>query len=250
MAGVAGRARTRDERRGQLSGTVDPIAGFTRAPVWTADESAAIADAVLARRAHWIPRTDGFFTLGRSLYLDAADGDPNGYFPYVAPTNALLLSTFGPMYARLRAALAEVLGRPVSFHRSFARPGFHVLLDHVLPHLDQASVHCDLQFLPLRDRPGPLHQGEVMSFTVAFRVPAAGAGLDVWPARWDEGSGVDLSAASAPPSSIGYGVGELLVHDGLTLHRMAPVADVAPGDVRITLQGHGLEIAGVVHLYW
>jgi hypothetical protein len=47
-----------------------------------------------------------------------------------------------------------------------------------------------------------------------------------------------------------YVRGELILHSGHQLHRIAPVPDVAPDDLRITLQGHGRSMRGAWHVYW
>jgi hypothetical protein len=42
----------------------------------------------------------------------------------------------------------------------------------------------------------------------------------------------------------------MAVHSGRLLHQAAPGRDLAPGDERITVQGHGVLAGGVWELYW
>ena len=47
-----------------------------------------------------------------------------------------------------------------------------------------------------------------------------------------------------------YALGELFVHDGDHLHRIAADHPMASGERRLTLQGHGARLDGRWWLYW
>ncbi|MCP5507982.1 MAG: hypothetical protein H7A37_06755 [Chlamydiales bacterium] len=54
----------------------------------------------------------------------------------------------------------------------------------------------------------------------------------------------------APVHYLPYEEGKILIHDGLTLHQIAPAEKMQPDDERITLQGHALFCDGAWRLHW
>ena len=89
----------------------------------------------------------------------------------------------------------------------------------------------------------------------AIAMPKAGAGLYFWeqplhetPDRRDEAL---IALGEAKESTYyGYELGELFVHDGLHLHAIAGDRVAEPGEVRATLQGHGIFTQGSWQIYW
>lgn len=225
---------------------------------------------------HWFRRDDhGLFTLGAAAYLDAPDGataswfgvptSPVHYTAVVERLNPLLWSTFADLYGRLRQVLARHLGVAASdivYSEHKALPGFHIHGPHPaygrqsnhVPHFDRpyaaldwrpegALEGCDLDGLPQ------------LSFTLTLQLPAAGGGLRIWPLLRSE-------AVALPPAElkvrlkgehakqVDYAVGSLLLHTGQELHQIRPWVAQPFDRERITLQGHGLAIAGRWILYW
>ena len=148
-------------------------------------------DTVLAHRSSWTRRDHHlpFFTLGAASYLDGEAG-PDRYLRRAAALNPLLDREFGWLYERLRSALADHLGAPTAFAREAARPGFHIFFAHPAFHRPLGRIHFDLQFENIdwaeADR---VDVSRPVSFTLAIRLPATGAGLEVWEigrASWRE----------------------------------------------------------------
>lgn len=215
-------------------------------------ECAAVRDTVHALRSWWICRDGGlggFFTLGRNAYQDvAASSDPDrDYYARVRESNALLIAHFGALLERVRSRFADLLGEPAELATDLALPGFHIFLRSALSTRGAGSLHMDQQQHALR-WPAPCYDVPPVSFTLAIALPAAGGGLDVW----EPHACADVAdlAAHGPTAYYPYERGTLVVHDGLTLHSIAPPARLADDDERITLQGHARRLGGRWILYW
>ena len=50
--------------------------------------------------------------------------------------------------------------------------------------------------------------------------------------------------------TVKYEEGVIVVHKGLLLHEIMPVEDVREGDMRITLQGHGVFTGACYDIFW
>jgi hypothetical protein len=235
---------------------LQPINGaptFARLDVLTSDECAEVADRLLALRGHWTRRNpaDTFHTLGSNAYMDLAPViDSSGYDHRVGETNGLLREHFGAVYAALAAALATALGLVVHYADDLALPGFHVWTAAGIPQRPTASLHFDLQYLPVLKRPGYAGATGTVSFTLPIRLPAAGSSLRVWPQFSYPGAGSARPGADDPPLVIEYTPGCAVVHSGHVLHQIGVTDSVRPDDLRITLQGHGLVLGGDLICYW
>lgn len=221
-----------------------------------ASAAAALAEQVIAARAHWIERTPGLLhTLGAAAYLDAPDppslrayGDEPPterlYYPRVQASRPVLLSRFGPLYDTLRQALDAVLDAPTRYTDAQALPGFHIyhsaadhqLQRHHVPHYDRPYLHLDWE--------EPVDTDRTLSFTLPLRLPAVGGGLRLWPIdylhmRELPREVVKQRLRSTSVGNIDYTPGTLVVHSGHHLHQIRAWAG-APGELRITLQGHAI----------
>jgi hypothetical protein len=217
----------------------------------------SVVTEVLAQRARWIRRGSAeFYTLGAASYLDDADA----YAAHTAELNPLLAARFAPLYANLRERLAAALGAPVVQANGKALPGFHVWGVPGIPTGPHASLHFDLQYDKLTWTDGPGAGEGSLSFTLPLRLPRRGGGLSLWETTYER-----VQAFYARTGFAGtledllplitervepYACGELIVHSGHQLHRIAPVPEVEPDDLRITLQGHARKSGGVWFLYW
>lgn len=161
--------------------------------------------------------------------------------------------------------MARQLGVAVSgvvYSDRKALPGFHIHGPH--PAYGRQSTH-----VPHFDRPyasldwtpeGAVDDLDLdalpqLSFTLALQLPAEGGGLRIWPLKRSE-------AVALPPADLkarlkgerakryDYEVGSLLLHTGQELHQICPWVTQPLDQERITLQGHGLAIAGRWILYW
>jgi hypothetical protein len=158
------------------------------------------------------------------------------------------------LYNRVVEFLHELLDEEVSLDLERAVPGFHVF---VLRGEDRSKdnpaqrAHFDLQWRLAY--PGLNPEG-MLSFTLAVEAPTGGAGLAMWPLRWDEFKPSFREAhpwvLQQPPQVVQYALGWLVLHDGLLLHSIgAPGIARATGH-RITFQGHGIRWGGRWRLYW
>lgn len=225
-------------------------------PLLDAAVCAATVETVFALQAHWIQRHPAapFFTLGAASYLDAADAEGRAAYEARAAHDAPVLDgAFGELYAQVAAALTARLDEPVGLAPRQARPGFHVFLAHPAFQQPVARVHCDLQH-ELLDWGGQVPDG-TLSFTLAVELPADGGGMDVWAlaqADWVAATPPERLQAlkTAPRRDLAYQVGDLVLHSGELVHRIAATPVLRPEDRRITLQGHGVRLDGRWLLYW
>lgn len=138
---------------------------------------------------------------------------------------------FSWLYQRLCGALSVECGEPVRLSESASLPGFHI---YGLPMPQGGSVHVDRPEVgfdwPDRER---YDFDSFLSATLALRVPAAGAGLRLWP-EGPEASSIEIE----------YRMGCLYVLRERVLHQIAPRPAMLAGDRRITLQAHGARLRG------
>lgn len=233
---------------------IDGVEGMASLEVLDGATCARIAERVLDARGEWRARGPHhtFFTLGVNAYMDLAPSSdaPSTYDVPAANANKLLHERFADVYDALAAALRGGLGMRARYADDLALPGFHVWVSTGIPQRPVASVHFDLQYLRILERPAYAGATGTVSFTLPIRLPAAGSSLRVWPdARYPEWS---LRATDALPEPVvlAYSVGRAVVHTGHVLHQIGVTPTVTEDDVRITLQGHGLVIDGELVCYW
>lgn len=230
---------------------------LTRIPLLGDAACDSVVTEVLAHRARWVRRGAAeFYTFGGASYLDDADA----YAVRVAEFNPLLAARFAPLYDHLRAQLARALGAPAAYADGKALPGFHVWGVPGIPTGPHASLHFDLQYERLR-WPDAVDAGApTVSFTLPLQLPRRGAGLSLWDTTHERVQ--DFCARTGYARRLEdllplfeerrepYARGELVLHSGHQLHRIAPVDTVELDDLRITLQGHGRRVGGTWQLYW
>jgi hypothetical protein len=222
--------------------------------VLSAAECDEVAEAVLGERDRWTARSPSglFATLGVNAYMDlapAADADAS-YFGPARGSNLMLGQRFAGVHGQLAAALEAELGLPARYAGDLAMPGFHIWAGTGIPTQPTASVHFDLQYQRLLTRPGYAHASGTVSFTLPVRLPAAGSSLRVWPCRYPEDQDRVVAIRQTEPEVVPYHPGRAIVHSGHVLHQIGVTPTVRPGDIRITLQGHGLVVDGELVLYW
>jgi hypothetical protein len=219
------------------------------------DSCEAVTRQVLALRPHWRSRAGGglFATLGTNCYMDLTPStDPELTYDRPArATNALLRRHFSELHARLCTVLEAELGRPVRLADDLALPGFHIWVADGIPQQPTASLHFDLQYRRVLERPPYGGASGTFSFTLPVRLPVEGSSLRVWPDRVHGAIDGPMSASVRDePTVVPYQEGVALLHHGHLLHQIGVTASVRHDDLRITLQGHGLVVGGVLVLYW
>jgi hypothetical protein len=216
-------------------------------------------------KAHWITRGQepaSFFTLGTVSYLDFLNlpefaGD---YYTRAKQYNLLLQQHFGWLYELVKTSLEKQLQAPVNYHPDFALPGFHIWETPAIFTKSTASVHFDLQYQNLNwQEQENIDFQRTISFTLPIKLPHLGGGLNVWDLTYDEYMNgrdpnylgdVEVMKRFRNKTVHPYTVGNIVIHGGHSLHQIAAIAQVYPGDERITLQGHGIYHNGQWLLYW
>lgn len=214
-----------------------------------------VACAVLELRDLWTARSPSgsFATLGVNAYMDlASQADPEAsYFGPARRANAVLEDRFAHVHTTLARILQNELGLVVRYAEDLALPGFHIWVGDAIPQRPEASVHFDLQYLRLLDRPRYAGATGTVSFTLPVRLPVAGSSLRVWPCcRYPDEARQWATARETEPEVVPYRVGRALVHSGHLLHQIGVTPSVRPDDMRIMLQGHGLVVDDDLVLYW
>jgi hypothetical protein len=215
-------------------------------------ECAETVRRVVTLRDRWTVRSNsGIFTLGATTYIDGASSQ-DCYLAAASQTNSILSDAFGDLYDAVQAFLECVLAEPVSYDARLALPGFHIFLfEHEADNRVAQRAHFDLQF---RQAVPGLKPEATLSFTLPLEQPSGGAGMAVWPFRYEEAVRLSLSgstfAAEHPCEHVSYQPGRMVLHDGLLLHAIGATYAASPTGRRITLQGHGIRSAGRWTIYW
>ena len=174
-----------------------------------------VADSVLKLKDSWESRSDDFpfFTLGKSAYLDGYSPE---YFLGAWKYNGILMKEFEPLYDKIGEVLGREMGEEIFLESSLALPAFHIFpSDEKLLsvsgnwHFDKPHITLDLG-----------DSDQVRAFTLPVMLPTGGGGMD-----FEDGY-------------FPYSVGEMVIHDGKKLHRIASYKKYKKDEYRITLQGH------------
>jgi hypothetical protein len=234
---------------------VSSLSNLGEVDVLSVEECDQVTNAVLDLRERWISRSrnDLFFTLGVNTYMDLAHAtDPDAaYFDPARGANLMLQQRFAGLHGKLARVLERELGLPMRYADDLAMPGFHIWVGPGIPRGLGTSVHFDLQYQRLLTRPRYAKASGTVSFTLPVKLPAAGSSLRVWPGCTYPDDVSRLAAVrQTDPEVVLYRLGGALVHSGHVLHQIGPTSSVQPDDLRITLQGHGLVVDGVLVLYW
>ena len=210
---------------------------ITTTKLWDEDRCAEIAKTVKRHKELWIDR-GGFYTMGAATYQDAIED----YIRVAHDYNCHIAVLFGQELIELGDKLEILLGIEVTQNQNTALPSFHIfdasasgMIGH--PHIDEPHLRVEWQSEVV----------DTFSFTVLLEAPEAGAGMDVWPDCTDEQMDEYVESGELPEHVyMPYTLGDLVIHDGLTPHRIAnPAAgnEIRVGEHRITLQGHGATLA-------
>jgi len=231
----------------------------------TEEKCVELYSVVCRLKEFWIPRGQPptfFFTLGTASYLDITSSTRTNaaYYEKSQQYNQILMRHFGWLYECISTVLAHHLGATTSYKENCALPGFHIFLPPAICTKPTASIHFDLQYQSLnwQDSDNPDFT-RLISFTLPISLPKSGGGLNIWDVAYEEflkahqrGLGVRAEEIQRLKTKMfcPYTIGNLVLHSGLWLHQIAPVAGVLATDRRITLQGHGVWCGNQWKLYW
>ena len=212
--------------------------------VLTGDEAARIAADVLdppaeLRDACWHAGND-LSTIGEPLYRNRER--PDYYAERARSTNRMLYRAYPGLYERVAGLFEDRYRVPVAFVDELAIPGFH-LMWYDLPgrhegggwHLDQLAWQVPY----FAERAAEVRG--ILNFTLPLVVPSGGTGMDLV----DDESGRDRAEVHVP-----YRSGVMLFNECEVLHRIGPSTTRRPGELRLTLQGHGVLFRGRLLLFW
>ena len=158
-----------------------------------------------------------FYTLGASAYLD---GNTKKYYCGAKQLNPGMLYWFFKLYQEVSGQLSNYFDEWVLFNPSLALPGFHIFPSDNKLLTVAGNWHLDAPHTTLG-----IGDKDTYSFTVAIELPTGGGGMD-------------MKIGGESNEYIEYQVGELVLHDGMTPHRIASYREYKPDEYRITLQGH------------
>ena len=223
-----------------------------------AEECSRVRDIIMGLQEHWVNRASGFlpfYTLGAASYLDTTSTDQEAYYQAAMRDNPILESHFPMLYEMLCEKLAEITGFPTHFADKMALPGFHIFLYNKTFEYPVAHTLFDLQFQSLKWEYEKVDLEHPISFTCPIVMPKTGSGLNYWEITRDEtkhlsDGELENLRRSKETLYFPYKQGNLIFHEGLVLHQIAPSKDLQEDDERITLQGHGIVCDGVLCLYW
>lgn len=237
---------------------------FTSVETLTPQQCAEVGATVHLLKSYWSqvnPPSD-FYTLGVASYIEFCKTEDAHieYYDKARRYNPLLKEYFSGLLEHVRGTLERQLGQPVRYMEDFAIPGFHIWLTDAIPTRPSASVHFDLQYQRLNwPASGEVEYDKPVSFTLPIKLPKRGGGVNVWDLSYGEVTSlteqkvpvdVDRMRGERTLFQYEYSLGKLVMHSGHFLHQIAPVPEVAPGDERITLQGHALRCGGQWQVYW
>jgi hypothetical protein len=228
--------------------------------LFSEEHAASIANRLESLRSQWICRNEGFSTFGVATYLDlmSSKSPEMDYYDRSQRYNQLLMEHFSDELEIVRKSIADYFNTEARFEPALALPGFHIFEYHGITISDQPSHHFDLQHRYLRWPFAPISD-DVISFTLALKIPRLGAALEYW--NFDEADirrlekmgrvgNIQQFGARKPPMRHNYKPGHMAVQLRPILHRIGSIADRFPGDQRITLQGHGVRDKKNWVLYW
>lgn len=181
----------------------------------------------------WVSRSDEypFYTLGRSAYLD---GKTKEYYAESEWQNELLAQNFYGLYSKLLDSLAFIFDETVILTEDLAIPGFHIFPSD--PTFIEKNIagnwHQDFPHVTLG-----AGIDDAYAYTVAIALPRSGGGMEY------------ITKANTV-AYLPYKRKELILHDGLTFHRIAGLKEYVPNEYRITLQGHIIRRNGQLETFW
>jgi hypothetical protein len=190
-----------------------------------------IANRVFEQRELWESRSNDFpfFTLGKSAYLD---GKTDTYYRDSEWLNDILLGEFSDLYEEVLHVLQEALEEPVELAHDIAIPGFHIFPSDPKFLTISGKWHQDYPHHTLG-----LGEKDASAFTLAIQMPKSGGGMDYM----DEFN---------QPQHLNYNERDLILHDGLMIHRIAGLKAYVPNEYRITFQGHIIRRNNTLEAFW
>ena len=210
---------------------------FKRFPLKT--NMTEVARTVKSLRSLWKQRLPNlpFYTLGAAVYLDVQrDKSMHRYLKMAANLNSVIAANFLPLLEEVDNVLEKELRCKTQYEPKYGIPGFHIFEQHAEFEVNGGVWHIDTPQNELG-----LPDNDPISFTVAVELPLHGGGMYMRESNYCPIEEVEY---------IAYKVGEMILHDGKVIHRIAPVIEMQENDMRITLQGHGVKVHDKYVIFW
>lgn len=232
---------------------------FTTIDLLTPSECQRACSLIQHLRQFWLKQDASlpFYSLGTASYFHDPTSNPiEQYNSLIKCYSPLLWQNFSWLYQKLADTLASQLSAPICYPEHLALPGFHIFLAHKYFEQLNPPIHRDLQYrMHQWETTKATDYTETISFTLAIKLPQAGAGMNIWDLHHDE---VDLMSPAEIESLVqsqkkyffSYELGKLVLHSGHFIHQIASAKNIQKDDERITLQGHGFLTQGTWNLYW
>lgn len=218
-------------------------------PFLKPDECAMWTQKVFDNGRYLIPQ-GVYYTLGQPAYL--VPHSKRDQYPATSNMYNLMLNTvFGRLHSGLASAVGSYFKRPVGFFTDGVMlPSFH-LFDNEVEGFS-GGIHIDEEHENIIAMDN-IEWSDHFSITVPVCLPDSEMGLDVW-YDFDIEEVEELEFIPADllpePEMVPYKLGKLYIHSGAFPHRVHKPDTILPGEHRITLQGHGVNTADGIILYW
>jgi hypothetical protein len=206
-------------------------------------------------RLDYTKRGVNFFTLGTSSWGEYSIANAHGRRALM--TNELISKHLGKFYLKMFKALSDHFDVPVFSPPEVNVPGFHIFtglenspkgLEYEYGSMHRDATHIRMEF--------PFAYTDIITFTIMLEEPEKGSSMNYWDDEVvNKTIGGHAFGMSNRFRSIGkfmreqltrtvktfdYKIGELVIHDGQTIHQVANMVDTTPKDRRISLHGYGV----------
>lgn len=204
----------------------------------------SICKRILENKEHWI-RRHNFYTFGAAAYLDSK----MTYYLNKNKSNPILKNLFSDLYEKIADYFDAELNDDLAY------PGFHIF--DIECQNNKAKIHIDDQYeeLPIDSK----NLTNPKSFTIAFKKPASGCGLNYWPDIDLQGTKqenrlqelyLQHNLQDNKPSYVEYELGIMYIHHRHMLHQIAENKFSNKSEQRITLQGHVIQDGNKKYIYF
>lgn len=245
------------------------VINFKSIPVLTREECEQNLEIVFKLRDEWHSRSNEmsdledleYYSIGAMSYLDEVP-QLKQYSKMRDRFNPILLNNFKDLLEQVRQAIAKHLDTECYFDDNYALPGIHIFGTDWLFESEFAPKHCDLHYAMMDWGDIEFDPEDNLSFTLALKLPSNGGGLYSWDEfftiKRDDGyesnkNRMFETELNREDSEFhDYESGRMYLHSGNQFHQIAPFKDIQEGDMRITLQGHGIlnKQNGKYLLFW
>mgnify|MGYP005989179165 CR=1 FL=1 len=194
-------------------------------------DTKAITEKIFSLKDMWVSRSDDypFYTLGRCAYLD---GKTDAYYKNLEQENEILINTFAHLYTHVGEVLNAAFYEDVFLPKDLRVPGFHIFPSDKKFLKIAGNWHQDYPHITLG-----LEPVDTFAFTLAIQLPKSGGGMDfIDPFHQQQ--------------HLAYNEGDLVIHTGEEIHRIAGMKEYVPNEYRITLQGHIVRRDGLLEAFF